>query len=195
MGHCCEGINIVFMIDVSIVMLVFVMFVLMFLVFMVLVFFVVIVIRIRVGVRVRILMDVMVIWTCNKDINFNGVRSIMIHLLGLIFNLVQKSSVAQNIMDWCMRLCQNVGTLEMFLQSLNVVGLPTVMFAHVFLKRRSIVLIDLACFGFGCDNAFHDGGVLLQDVKSHLEDIVHLELIAETLFLVVRVNVAQSLAT
>ncbi len=46
------------------------------------------------------------------DIQINSVGCIMFVLVTvsvvLIFDLVQKSSVAQNIMDWCMRLCQNV---------------------------------------------------------------------------------------
>lgn len=113
----------------------------------------------------------------------------------LTLDFVQESSVAQYIMDWCMRLCQNVSTLKMSLQGLDVVWLPTVMMTHVLLKRCSIVLIDLTRFGLGRDYALHDGGVLLQDVESHLKDIVHLELVAETLFLVVCINVAQCLAT
>ncbi len=83
----------------------------------------------------------------------------------------------------------------MSLQRLDVVWLPTVMLTHVLFKSCSIVLIDFACFGLGCDNALHDGGVFLQDVKSHLKDIMHLKLITETLFLVVCINVAQCLAT
>ena len=113
----------------------------------------------------------------------------------LTLDLVQESSVAQYIMDWCMRFCQNVSTLKMSLQGLDVVRLPTVMMTHVLLKRCSIVLINLTRFGLRCDYALHDSGVLLQDVKSHFKDIVHLELVAETLFLVVCINVAQCLAT
>jgi len=44
-------------------------------------------------------------------------------------------------------------------------------------------------------NGLDQAGVLLKDIKAHLEDVMHLKLISEALLLMIRVNVAECLAT
>lgn len=46
----------------------------------------------------------------------------------------------------------------------------------------------------GVGKRLEDACVFLQDVETHLEDVVHFKLVAEALLLVVRVDVAQGLA-
>lgn len=101
----------------------------------------------------------------------------------------------QDIVDWGTRLSENMGVGKMTLQSLDVMGLSTMVMAHVFFESSRIVLVDLTGFSLGGNNAFHYCGVLLKDVKAQFKHVVHLELVAEALLLVVCVNIAQSLAT
>jgi len=47
----------------------------------------------------------------------------------------------------------------------------------------------------GSNDAFHNSGVFHQNVKAHLEDVVHLEFVAEALFLLICIDVTEGLAT
>lgn len=74
--------------------------------------------------------------------------------------------------------------------------ITSVMLAHVFFKCSLCFSIDFISMGLlSSDDAFHDLGVTLQDIETQLENIVHFELIAEAFFLLIRIDVAKSLAT
>ena len=120
----------------------------------------------------------------------------------------------KRIMDRSMWLGQQVSIAQVPLNRLNVVAATTfeifvpimlllLVLAHVLLDcfdcsrglRIVIILVMLLHLGVlhTLDETLH-AAFLLQDVKPHLEDVMHLELVAEALFLEVRVNVAKSLA-
>ena len=120
----------------------------------------------------------------------------------------------KRIMDRSMWLGQQVSIAQVPLNRLNVVAATTfeifvpimlllLVLAHVLLDcfdcsrglRIVIILVMLLHLGVlhALDETLH-AAFLLQDVKPHLEDVMHLELVAEALFLEVRVNVAKSLA-
>lgn len=57
-----------------------------------------------------------------------------------------------------------------------------------------MILADIA-FGLGSGQACSEMAILLKNIEAHFEDVVHLELVAEALFLVVSIDVAKCLAT
>ena len=150
----------------------------------------------------RILVSVVMVRRLIKLIvmhfNINSMRLVMVMfalMLTFMIDLFEQASVLQDIVDWGTWLSEDMSIGKMTLQSLNVMGLSTMVMAHVFFESSGIVLVDFTRFGLGGNNAFHYCGVLLEDVKSQFKHIVHLKLVAEALFLVVCVNIAQSLAT
>ena len=73
--------------------------------------------------------------------------------------------------------------------------LSSVMMAHVFFESSCAFFIDLTAVSLGILQTLCKACVLLKDIKAHLENVVHLKLIAEALFLMICVDIAESLAT
>ena len=70
-------------------------------------------------------------------------------------------------------------------------GLICVMSAHVVLEHSSMILADIA-FGLGSGQACSEMAILLKNIEAHFEDVVHFELVAEALFLVVSIELGTS---
>lgn len=73
--------------------------------------------------------------------------------------------------------------------------LSSVMMAHVFFESSCAFFINLTAVSLGILQTLCKACVLLKDIKAHLENVVHLKLIAEALFLMICVDIAESLAT
>ena len=160
-------------------------------------------------VRLAVMLMLMVV-TVVMMIEFTCTLSSLVLNINLFDR--QASLVPENVMDWCMWLLEQVSLTEVPLHSLNVsplvVLLIMIMFmitiilllisSHVLLNRGNscrllILMITFLmlhlCVFHALDEAF-DAALLLKDVEAHLEDVMHLELIAEALFLQVCIDVA-----
>ena len=116
------------------------------------------------------------------------VVSIVMRVVGNLF--LDKACSAQHVVDWGMRLGQDLSVSEVPLESLNVVSLTSVMVCHVVFEHGSMLLVDLTTVLLNVGETLGEVAILLEDVEAHLEDVVHLKLVAEALLLMVSINVA-----
>ena len=124
----------------------------------------------------------------------------LLMMLMMFFDLfLDQLCLSKNVVDRCMWLSQDVSVAKMMLQSFDIVRLSRMMFAHIVLKSCSRTNFHIMITTLGSSSnlkALSKGlRVLGQDVETHFKDIVHFELIAEAFFLVVCIDVAQSLAS
>ena len=54
-----------------------------------------------------------------------------------MMNRCHQTCLSEDIVDWCVRLCQNLSLREVFLQRFNIMRLTTVMMTHVLLESSS----------------------------------------------------------
>ena len=94
------------------------------------------------------------------------------------------------IVDGSVRFLQDMGFLQTTLKCFDVMRLTRVVLTHVLFKSSLAIYIRLAR-----NHSGKDGRVFLEDVETHLEDVVHFELIAEALLLVISIDVTESLAS
>jgi len=116
------------------------------------------------------------------------VVSIVMRVVGNLF--LDKASGAQHVVDWSVRLGQDLSVSEVSLESLNVVSLASVMVSHVVFEHGSVLLVNLTTVLLNVGETLGEVAILLEDVEAHLEDVVHLKLVAEALLLMVSIDVA-----
>lgn len=141
-----------------------------------------------------IVMDVVVVGRIIALVFVGSVGEGLVNVLGL--DLLGELGMLEEVVDWGVRLRQDLSLGQVMLQCLDVVHIARVVLAHVLLECRCVVLRQVPVVFLCVLNRLKNTTcVLLQNVESHLEDVVHFKLIAEALFLVVCVDVAQCLAS
>ena len=118
---------------------------------------------------------------------------LVVMLFILVCDFMHQACMPKHVMDRSVRLCKDVSFGQVMLQCFNIMRLTEMMLAHVLFQCCGARFIDLTV-SLSVGERLGQTSVLLQDVESHLEDIVHLKLVAEALFLVVRIDVAEGLA-
>ena len=118
----------------------------------------------------------------------------MLILVMMRGDLVHEPSMPEHVVDWGVWLCQNVSLGQVMLQRFHIMRLTKMVLAHVLFESSGTFLVNLTV-SLRVGERLGQTSILLQDVEAHLEDVVHLELVAEALLLVVRIDVAEGLAS
>ena len=118
----------------------------------------------------------------------------VVWVISFVHNLSDEGRVSKHIVNRCMWWSEDLSLREMMLQSFNVMWLPSMMLADIFLKRRASDLAAI-CLLNHLKSLSECLWILSHDIEAHLEDIVHFKLISEALLLMIGIDVAQCLTT
>ena len=101
----------------------------------------------------------------------------------------------QHVVDWCVGFLQDLSLGQMLLKGFDVMKLIAMMVTHVFLESSCMVFLNLPMLLRLCIllKTLNEGWIFLEQVKTHLKQVVVFEIVAEAFFLLICIDIAERL--